>query len=199
MSSRLYRRLVPAWSALAAVAALCAAAARADIHVEPYLQDPQTDAMSVLWWTDDSQPDSRVTFGRGSLNQWVPGSNEYVPSMDKYVHEARLTGLLPETRYDYRAVSGPLASEVYGFTTAVRRSSDFAVSILGDGRTDNDQVIADHRAVLSRAALLGPDLVFEIGDMVHFGTATHWDALYRRIVTATDASDPGIDQGSRVP
>ncbi len=181
------------WISVAAVPAA------AGVYIEPYLQDPRGDGMTVLWWTDESQPDSRIEFGRDGLDRSAAASNDYVPSMGKYLHEVRLTGLAPEMAYDYRVSSGPFVSGRYSLRTAVRRASGFRLGVLGDGRTDNAFVIAQHRAVLERAGGQEPDLLFELGDMVTTGDRLDWGDLYRRVVTATDPLDPGSDLGSRVP
>lgn len=170
--------------------------AEASIYIEPYLQNPQTDGMTVLWWTDGSEPDSRIEFGRGNYDTTAAASNEYVPSMGKYLHEVTLGGLSVETSYDYRVNSGGTLSGAYTFNTVKSRDSDFRVGILGDGRTDNATVLARHRAELGAAADRGSDLIFEAGDMVYDGSAYHWGELYRKVLTSS-ASTSTV--ASRIP
>lgn len=174
-------------------------AARADILIEPYLQNPQPDGITILWWTDASQPDSRVEFGLTDFSNTAAASDEKVEVMDKYLHQATLSGLALETSYRYRVRSGPHVSGEYAFQTAVAPTSDFHVAMMGDGQVKNPTTTALHRAVLEQAKAQDPHLVFELGDMVHKGTDEYWIPLYRKAVTATDDTDPGSDLGSLVP
>lgn len=178
---------------------LAAGAARAGIEVEPYLQDPQPDGMTVLWWTDQSAPDSKVEYGQGKLDKSAAASDEFVPSMKMWRHAAKLGGLAKATSYEYRVRSGPSQSRQYAFKTAGDRTDGLRVAILGDGRTDNDKVIGWHRQVVKAAREKKPDLAFELGDAVYEGYDYCWRDLYRRVLTATDGNDPGSDLGSVVP
>ena len=172
-----------------------AAPSFAQIYIEPYLQNPKTDEMTVLWWTDTSQPVSQIEYGPGFANQ-VTASNDWVPSMGKWKHEVTLGGLSAESSYDYRVRSGGTPSGEYTFNTVKNRSSDFRVAVLGDGRTDNSTVLSRHRTVLNQAADRGSDLIFEVGDMVYDGSTGHWGNLYREVLTSS-ASTSTV--ASRIP
>jgi len=173
--------------------------ARAEIFIQPYLQMPGPTGMTVLWWTDEAHEQNVVQYGRAGLTDAREASSEYVPSMKKHLHSASLSGLQQGTGYRYRVKSGSHASPEYSFRTAPAFDSSFRVVLLGDGRTDNNAVVAAHRSVAKRAFLFKPDLAFEIGDIVAAGTADHWARFYRNIVTASDSWDPGCEIASRVP
>ena len=172
-----------------------AATSHAQIYIEPYLQNPKTDGMTVLWWTDASEPSSQIEYGPG-YGSTAAASDEYVSSMGKWKHEVTLCGLDTETSYDYRVRSGTLLSGAYTFSTVKNRNSNFHVGILGDGQTDNADIISRHRAVLNQAADLGADLIFEAGDMVQQGSIDHWGRLYRQILTSSASSST---VASRIP
>jgi len=171
----------------------------AAIHIQPYLQNPQPDGITVMWWTDSDEPNSSVHYGQVNLEDSTDASDQYISVMEMWLHEANLTGLETATEYDYKVVSGGDQSNIYTFKTAARRESDFHFAVLGDGRTDNGTVIARHRNIVNLAASYNPDLVFETGDMVYKGQSWHWIDFFRRIITASDPCDPGADLASRVP
>jgi hypothetical protein len=153
--------------------------------------------MTVLWWTHGSEPNSVVSYGSTIPEEEVVATNEYVESMGRWVHEAVVSGLTPETRYVYEVRSGAARSPRYAFRTAPRRASDVTIHILGDGRTDDTAVIGRHRQLVERS--FSADLIFELGDMVEYGSVEHWGRFLRRILTASDADDPGATTGSHVP
>ena len=172
-----------------------AATSFAEIYIEPYLQNPQTDGMTVLWWTDGDQPNSQIEYGP-DFAKTAAASNELVPSIGKWKHEVTISGLEAESSYNYRVKSGGTLSGEYTFKTVKKRGSNFRVAVLGDGRTDNDDVLSRHRVVLNQAADIGSDLIFEIGDMVYDGSAAHWRALFRKVLTSSDSTST---VASRIP
>ena len=165
-------------------------------YIEPYLQYPTQDGMTILWWTNTSEPSSQVEYGIGNYSNTVSATNEYISSMGLYKHEVRITGLSTETTYNYRTRSGSTVSNSYTFKTAINRSSNFRFALLGDGRTDNSAVVARHKNMIEMAGNRGSDFIIEAGDMVKYGTASHWETLYRQIVTNTSG---GSSYGSKIP
>lgn len=172
---------------------------RAGITVQPYLQPPRENSMSVLWWTDTSAPASRVGYGRKKMNLTAEATNALVPSMGMWLHEATIEKLRPATTYRYMVVSDSFKSEEYSFTTTPNSDSDFKFAILGDGRTDNDAVIARHRATAELALKSGASFIIEAGDMVKSGSAENWNRLLRRVITKSDTVDPGSRVASMIP
>lgn len=179
--------------------AILAGNLRAGITVQPYLQLPREDSMSVLWWSDTSAPVSLVRYGLKKTNLSAKASNTFVPSMRMWLHEATIEKLRPATTYRYMVVSDSFKSAEYSFTTAPNSVSDFTFAILGDGRTDNDAVIARHRATAELAWKSGASFILEAGDLVKTGSAENWNRLLRRVITKSDTVDPGSRVASMIP
>ena len=103
------RRLAIAVVALAAL--LPVAAAEAQIDRGPYIQIATPDSMVVAWRTA-AAADSRVCYGAraDALTSMAMGT------AGVRQHEVRITGLMPATRYYYRAgaVSCPPAAACRG-------------------------------------------------------------------------------------
>lgn len=171
--------------------------AQARLWCEPYLQHPRRDAVTVVWWTEDSEPDSRVAYGAVARDRTAAATDDHVPSMGLWRHEATLQGLEAGAVYTYRVRSGRVFSDVYRFRAAPRRDEDLRLAFLGDGRTDDDAVIARHRRLVTMASRA--DLIFELGDIVDTATVEHWSRFLRRILTTSDPTDPGARTGSEVP
>ncbi|MBI4558438.1 MAG: metallophosphoesterase family protein [Candidatus Hydrogenedentes bacterium] len=125
----------------------------------PWLQNVTPTSAVVMWETDAPAP-SIVEYGR-SATFGQRASSESPAS----IHEVTLTGLMPETNYFYRAVSGAATSETSTFQTAVRPNSAFAFVVVGDNRThpENWKRIAD------RAHAERPNFVLNVGDVVTDG------------------------------
>lgn len=161
--------------------------------IAPYLQDVRTDGIVVRWETDVP-----VT---GVVRLDLPGQRTAFLSPPGTMHEVRLSGLRPATRYRYvvaiRAVVPPprgsaaaaagagvppgfnvhsLQREVRSpsaeFVTAPT-SGPFTFLVYGDNR-DRD---ADHAQVIRAMIPEAPDFVIQTGDMV--GNANE-DHLWRR-------------------
>lgn len=172
---------------------------RAEIMVQPYLQLPREDSMTVLWWTDASAAMNQVKYGRETMNLSAEATNAYVPLMGMWLHEATIEKLRPGMIYKYMVVSDSFKSEEYSFTTAPNSDADFKFAILGDGRTDNDAVIARHRVTTELAWKSGAAFIMELGDLVKFGSADHWKRFLRRVITKSDSVDPGVRVASLIP
>ncbi|MEW6608713.1 MAG: lamin tail domain-containing protein [bacterium] len=171
------------------------------LFIQPYLQNPGTSSMTIMWWTETSESSNQVEYGTG-YSQIVSATNELFTvtgEESRYLHMATISGLVAETTYPYRVRSGGVISNTYTFTTAVLRDSNFRVAILGDGRTDNDTIISRHRAVTNLALSRQPNLTFHNGDEVWEGYDIAWVWLYRRVCTASDSDDPGSRLASLIP
>lgn len=174
-----------------------AAATLGGFWVEPYLQNPKPDGMTILWWTPESAPNDVVEYGIGDTDRMLPAANQFVPEMGKWSHMATLTGLTPETEYWYRVRSRAAVTERRSLHTAKRRSSDLEFSFLGDARTDNAAVIDRRQKLLALAT--GSDLVLELGDQVAEGSQEHWERYLREIMTPTASASPGAKVCAEVP
>ena len=169
--------------------------------IQPYLQRPGPTEMTVVWWTEDSEPDSCVELAPAddsTASRSLPASDSYEPTMALWAHRATMTGLEPATTYRYAVASSTTRSDDHSFETApgaeVQR---LRFAFLGDGRSDNAEVVASHRAVMAMAA--GADAIFELGDSVAWGSREHWLAYARGILTASDPGLEGPGIGSGIP
>lgn len=129
-------------------------------HVEPYLQLPAPDAMTIMWETTERLP-GRVEYGTTEkLGQVVeePGRAR--------LHQVRLTGLQPATTYHYRVVSGNVISPIYQFRTAPPHGTKtWRMALYGDSRSNP----AIHRKVVEQIAKYDVDLIVHTGDIVANG------------------------------
>lgn len=167
------------------------------IYIEPYLQNPGKNTMTILWWTNEKCAKNFVEYSSGKNILKAKASNEYVPSMKKYLHEANLSNLTLDTLYKYKVYSDEGVSSQYTFRTAVAADKDFSFAIIGDGRTDNNKVIKRHRRIVKQAGKC--DIIFGIGDMVHEGSTRHWLRFLRQVITASDSANPGSTVASTTP
>lgn len=171
---------------------------RSEIVVNPYLQKPRRKVMTILWWTSSSEPDSKLLFGERKLDKTVRASNIFTPSMKLWLHEADAEGLKPKTEYLYKVVSGKFESPVSTFKTAPPDDGAFTFAVLGDGRTDNPEVLARHRRTASLAVESGASIIIEAGDIVKSGSRENWLRFMKDVLTARDGS-AGSSLGASTP
>jgi hypothetical protein len=172
----------------------------ADIYIQPYLQSAQPDGMTILWWTEDSFQENYVYYWKTSAAQptfSAAASDLYVESVGKHLHEVALVGLEENTQYRYYAKSGSFKSKKYTFKTSGNGSFSFVV--LGDGRTDNPDVVRNHRQVVELAFEYEPYIACNLGDDVYDGRQIHWDRLMRQIITDSDKCNPGVPFANSIP
>lgn len=173
-------------------ASSCAHAARgpqpAQIHLS--CEGPATTSMTVTWRSKLAAGEVRFhvlpaglpltqgpTTRPTNARTVVARSQRYKSS---YLHQARLRGLQPGTRYRYRAGSVKHWSRWYAFTTApsptapaARRKVRFAV--FGDTRS-NHRI---RRGVLRAIARRRPTLLLHTGDLVADGRQQfRWDSFF---------------------
>ncbi len=133
--------------------------------VKPYLQWPTPDGMTIMWETD-RPADGVVEWGRTN-----PPTERVAQADPRRIHEVRLDGLAPQTRYFYRVRSteaggDTLVSDVRTFQTAVRPETPFAFVVLGDSRSNPKT----YRRITDLAWHQRPNFVIHVGDIVAVGT-----------------------------
>jgi 3',5'-cyclic AMP phosphodiesterase CpdA len=95
---------------------------RAAFRVQPYLQNPASDAMTVIWFSHGPQPGAVTVAGpdgertlkstavRADALCYHPAEVDHLPADHDlgppYKHRVRLTGLEPQTTYRYRVRQG---------------------------------------------------------------------------------------------
>ncbi len=173
----------------------------AGIAVQPYLQNPTTNSMDVLWWTDSSGQCS-LEYGP-SFSRHIQTTPVWIPLMNRWLHQVTVTGVAPGTAYPYRVRCEDSMSHAYSFTTAPSMAQAAVkgvhVGIMGDGRTDNEAVRRRHREIAHLARSRGAALLFEVGDMVYDGSQVHWDYLLQRVLTKSHIENQDRPTASNVP
>ncbi|NCG20470.1 MAG: metallophosphoesterase [Rhodobacterales bacterium] len=149
--------------------------------IAPYLQQVRTDSAWVMWETIEGKG-TRVDFGTDALNQWACGQREPAivgqdpDDAETQVHAVQLTGLTPDTRYQYQVRTGETQSEVFSFLTAPDPADEksFHLVAMSDSQRDDrhpemfgeilDQGVAPILAIEGEASM-----VLFPGDLVDNG------------------------------
>ena len=159
------------------------------------MQNITENTITVHWWTLDSYELNQVEYGENIC----PAASEFIPETGKFLNVGKLTGLTPGTEYKYRVRSGDKISKYYSFSTAPENPETIHFAFIGDGRTDNLQIIEKHRNITQVAMENGVDFAFLGGDGVHDGNQIHWARLWRQILTESDPDNPGVPFASNIP
>lgn len=173
---RIRRSLIAGLGLLSAAAASIALTLWLDSRpsgpIEPYLQRPAPDAMSILWRTADAEQ-TRLDWRPQGDSGWRsvrPASlHSGTPSLE---HAVRLQGLSPATDYEYRVHGTGVGHASHRFRTPPNAAADVPIRawVLGDpGRAT--AVTAATRSALEawqadhpRPGLPPVDLVLTTGD-----------------------------------
>jgi hypothetical protein len=180
---------------------------RGEIVIGPYLQNPATNAMTVIWWTDFMTwgATNRVEYGPGlALHQDAVESGEagFSDLGRRYKQEARIAGLEAGRTYDYRVVSGDgtfaCTSRVYRLTSAPAFASRVHFAHTSDGQPTTPESLARTRGLLAQAQSNGADFILYTGDQVDIGTAAEWEKVLTRVYCEA-ANQTGCGVGNRIP
>ena len=129
----------------------------------PYLQRITPNEVTVRWRTDVPSP-SQLVYGVGTLGTSIDESTLVTE------HEVRVTGLSPDTTYDYGVGDGAglfVGGDAnYRFTTAPSVGEDrpFRAWVLGDSGTADVNAESVRDAYLGFTGSLATDLVLMLGD-----------------------------------
>lgn len=144
-----------------------ALSAQAAFQVSPYLQN-LTDTSIVVRWLTAAPESGRVEYGLS------PAYGQDVSHPDATVeHELTLGGLMSDTTYHYRAISGADTSPDSKFATHITTARTFRFLAYGDTHGDS----AANQAVVERMKQVapGPQFLIHAGDLTATGSAS----LYR--------------------
>jgi predicted phosphodiesterase len=134
----------------------------------PALEWVTPDSVTILWETD-VPVDSRIGYGVESVDERDVEDPAFVT-----LHRVVLSGLAPDTRYVYRAASGP-ASREGAFTTAAPPDRAFRFDVFSDTQWDPQTCAKIVRNILGDQ----PRLVFHAGDLVSAGrNLAPWDTEF---------------------
>ena len=157
------------------------------ITIGPYIQNPSTTSMTVQYITDASG-DGTVKYGAGkALDQQVKATlHEQVASGGACIYIARLTGLKPDTVYQYQvqpAGSSAGASIVRKFHTFPEKADAVTFIAYGDTRTN----AAAHAKVAANFNKHNPAFILHVGDIVEKGgTYSLWPAFFKAVADSVD-------------
>jgi len=133
----------------------------------PYLQS-LTDSTVIVHWETSTSQTGKVEYGlTSSYGSEVSRANSTVD------HELTLTGLIEDTVYHYRAISGSDTSADATFRSNVAGDRPFRFFAYGDHRSDS----AAHQSVVNRMLAQSPlpNFAVDNGDLTYDGS----DAVYR--------------------
>ena len=172
----------------ATFAAFASSLGAATNPARPYLQSLSESSATLVWITLDARP-ARLEFGpEGTPPQPItPTSRFFAPQETGlphgiWLHEAKLSGLLPHTLYRYQSADAPAAS----FRTP--GSGKSRIVVFGDSGTETDE----QRQLATRMTARQPDLILHTGDLVYpVGDADNYlrkyFALYQELFATAPA------------
>ncbi len=131
------------------------------LRAGPYIQNPKYTEMTIMWET--STPiEGKVLWGE------TPHFSDSMDVPSARIHEAVITGLMPNTKYYYAVRVGDttLYGPEYYFNTNPPDDSPVRIVIWGDNRTD----YITHEAVVERMIPRNADLAINLGDVVSTGS-----------------------------
>jgi len=165
------------------LALVCLPVHAANIAIEPYLQVLTNDSIKVVWWTDGST-EGNVVHIVSPVRMTVNATTGKMPGVQFIRHLATVTGLKPNTDYEYYVESEGVRSQQYHFRSAITRDKPVRFVYLGDGRNDDNEVIIRHRAVYKAAMDLEPSLIVYGGDAVEYGTYSGHEKTWESFFSA---------------
>jgi tetratricopeptide (TPR) repeat protein len=135
----------------------------------PWLQNQKETGITIMWETKTEEK-GHVEYGTNNKLKLLQKEKEAVQ-----LHKVILSGLKPETTYQYRVVSGERKGRVFTFQTAVKENGPFTLAVYGDNKIGpfNHEKIAG--LILSK----NPNLVINNGDLVNRGRVyEQWGKLF---------------------
>ncbi len=138
-----------------------------ELFLQPFLQWPTNDGVSVVWETT-VPGDSVVEYGPTvELGQSVKAAGETI-------HTATIAGLDRATSYFYRvrttpASGEPIVSEIRQFKTMIHDDDAFAFTVCGDSQDQPDV----SRKLAAQAVAHRPNFHLHLGDITSTGTIKH--------------------------
>lgn len=158
-------------------------------QITPYLQTPTGNSIWITWKTA-SGTQSLVEYGLspGALDQSASGTNQLLGTDYNY-HSVHLTGLIPDTTYHYRTITGAETSQIETFRTPPAtgtHSGHFRILVMGDHQIRNEQryiqLVTRARAKLESmygtSVEQAVNIVLNVGDQVDVGTLDHYENLH---------------------
>ncbi len=146
------------------------------IKETPWLAGVTTDSVYVCLEgssTANATVDYGLTTGYGSSASTATTGSSYDATSGgpgSYVHNVRLTGLQPNTVYNYQVTHGSSVSSNYTFRTAPAPGTPAHFGFAADSRTD----FYNHNLVAAHIALQNPNMMIYGGDLCDSDTYASW-------------------------
>jgi calcineurin-like phosphoesterase family protein/purple acid phosphatase-like protein len=146
-----------------------------DFDTQPYIGHTTTTTSTISWVTKEPSI-GRLRFGAypGELDQ------VRVEATPQRIHELRLDGLVPNTRYRYRVEPSAQEGGSGAFWTAPSTTDAFSFVVLGDTRFDREAVQTLVRQIIQQER--DRRFVFNLGDMVNDGESlSEWKVFFEDV------------------
>lgn len=164
------------WPGLIAAVGWLAGPVMASIIMPPYLQSVTGTSILVLVECGTITP-ATVEYGPAENCEWSAAASATAATTGgTWVHQVELAGLVPATRYYYRARHGEDVSAISTFTTAPPPGASFRVGFMADCRTG----VAVHDQIAGQLLGTSPGLLLYGGDLCYNGSyAAFKDEFFR--------------------
>ncbi len=163
-------RIIPAGLSQFSLALLFAGTAEAAFTKYPYVQN-LTDSSAVVRWETSTAAPGLVQYGFSSEYGF-----EVSHSTPDTVHELTLSGLVADTVYHYRVISGPDTSPDAQFSTIASPDRPFRLIVYADTHGDS----TTQQTVVNRMNLVEPrpGLLVHCGDVTASGTLDEYRVFF---------------------
>ena len=140
------------------------------LHIYPYLQYA-TPTSIIIKWETVKPTKGTVSYSEDDRFNIVQRERKAVK-----IHEIKLDGLKPDTRYRYRVSYNNTILEAASFTTApVPGTPNWRMVAYGDNRTYPET----HKRIVTQILDLNPSMIIHSGDLVaHGGNYEQWKEQY---------------------
>lgn len=138
------------------------------IVVGPFIQNTRLNSILVIWETDIPTSNNEVRWGLTRDLGNVSSEKYEFFFQNQNLHNVRLDGLIPSTKYYYKVISDSIESKIYSFYTTFERNNTVRFIAYGDTRGvwDNWQYAS---IVANKIEEHKPHFVLHSGDLVHDG------------------------------
>lgn len=145
----------------------------------PYLQNVQTNAITIMWETDIAA-DAVVEYGSAGFDT-TQTSGHSSSGASTEIYRCKLTNLLPGKTYRFRVRAGSALSSEGAFTTAPAGRPDFSFAVWSDSQGQNHGTypadpLEPTKSMFRHMATNGIQLAVTTGDLAESGasyTDTH--------------------------
>ncbi|MBI5031580.1 MAG: metallophosphoesterase, partial [Chloroflexi bacterium] len=162
----------PSPTPLPRIGAMTALAGQATLLRQPYVQNVTTVSLTIVWTTVEDGA-SQVQYGISDYSLTAPATSTFfttptaAPYDQYFVHEATLTGLTPDTVYQYKIFTNGVDLTPGGSVTVrsgkPATTAHFRFAAFGDSG-DGSQ---NQKDVATRLLQVQPDLAVHTGDVIY--------------------------------